>query len=97
MTGAVDRAECGVRWCEEAGEHWTHRLYLASIPVVAGRWSLGVTIARPGAEATAVELTAMARRGTPVMVHLTTREAQQLAAAMNDAVKRVHRLIGRGI
>ncbi|WP_026874445.1 hypothetical protein [Jiangella gansuensis] len=95
MTGTVDPADCGVRWCEEAGEHWTHRLYLASMVVAAGRWSLGVNIARPGDEATTVELTAMPRRGAPVMVQMATGEAIQVAEAIPEAVGRIHRRIGR--
>lgn len=95
MTGTVDPADCGVRWCEEAGEHWTHRLYLASVMAGAGRWSLGVNIARPGDESTSVELTAMPRRGAPVMVQMATDEALRVAEAITDAAVRIRRRIGR--
>lgn len=95
MTAATDRESCGVRWCDEVGDHSVHRLYLESIQAESGRWMLGVNVIRPGGAATAIELTSVPRHGRSTVVRLGTREAELLGEAIGEAIDRIRRRVGR--
>lgn len=88
MTTTTPPQECALKWCNEAGEHRTHRQYVTSVVVGRGRWLLGVNLVESEAGRRQVELTAAPRRGPSVVLDLQPDEAEAIGSSLVEAAAR---------
>lgn len=85
---AAPNDECALKWCNEAGEHTTHRQYLTSLVAWHHTWLVGVNIVQAGGEPLHVELTATTRFSPPATVTLRPDEAEAVGQALIEAAAR---------
>lgn len=83
--------ECELKWCNEAGEHTVHRLYLTSLLAWRNTWLVGVNVVQARADPAHVELTATTRHTSPAMVALKPDEAEAVGHALIEAAARAAR------
>lgn len=76
---------CPASWCDETGEHSTHRRYVMSVPVAGGRWLVGVNVVTEPVKAVSkVELTVVGNGGTGAPM-LSPSQAQTVGKAIVTA------------
>ncbi|WP_053203976.1 hypothetical protein [Jiangella muralis] len=88
---ATTNDECVLKWCNEAGEHRTHRQYVMSSVCWHRTWLVGVNVAQPEGEPRRVEFTAASRWAAPVAVTLQPDEAEAVGQALIEAAARATR------
>ncbi|SEE94320.1 hypothetical protein [Jiangella alba] len=88
MTTTTPPQECVLKWCNEAGEHRTHRQYVTSVVAGRDRWLLGVNLVGSEAGHDQVELTAAPRCGPSVVLELRPDEAEAIGASLVEAAAR---------
>jgi hypothetical protein len=83
--------ECELKWCNEAGDHDVHRLYLTSLFTWRNTWLVGVNVVQARADPLHVELTATTRYTSPALVTLKPDEAEAVGHALIEAAARATR------
>lgn len=80
--------ECVLKWCNEAGDHVEHRLYVTSLFAWRSTWLIGVNLVQDDTGPPYVELTVSARFTAPVIVKLGAAEAEAIGKALLEASTR---------
>lgn len=88
---ATANDECVLKWCNEAGDHNTHRQYVRSLVAWNSIWLIGINVVQSGGEPLHVELTATARWSPPATVTLKPDEAEAVGHALLEAAARAVR------
>ncbi|WP_116953326.1 hypothetical protein [Jiangella endophytica] len=88
MTATTSNQECALKWCNEAGEHRTHRQYVTSVVAGRGRWMLGVNLVESETGRRQIELTAVPRHGPSVVLDLQPDEAEAIGDSLVEAATR---------
>ncbi|MBB5791613.1 hypothetical protein [Jiangella mangrovi] len=90
-TAATGSDECELKWCNEAGDHTVHRLYLTSLLTWRNTWLVGINVVQAGADPHHVELTATTRHTAPAVLTLKPDEAEAVGHALVEAAARAIR------
>ncbi|SEE58858.1 hypothetical protein [Jiangella alba] len=91
MTTTTPPQECVLKWCNEAGEHRTHRQYVMSLIAWHRTWLVGINVVQTDDGPLHVELTATTRWSAPATITLQPDEAEAVGQALIEAATRAAR------